>query len=59
MRTILEEVGHKGAAPRLMPLVESLDAGDIAELAGRARRNDATYQAAEFSTWFQIVPPRK
>ena len=39
-----------------MPLVESLDAGKIAELVDRALRNDPTYQAAEFSTWFQIVP---
>jgi hypothetical protein len=57
LRTFLEQVGHKGAAPRLVPLVESLDAGKIAELVGRARHNDPTYQAAEFSTWFQIVPP--
>ena len=42
LRTFLEQVGHKGAAPRLVPLVESLDAGKIAELVSRARHNDPT-----------------
>ena len=56
-RTFLERVGYKGAALHLVPLVESLDTGKIAELVGRARRDDPRYQPAEFSTWFQIIPP--
>jgi hypothetical protein len=57
LRAFLDRVGYTGAAVRLMPLVESLDAGKIAELVSRAHRNDPTYQADDFSTWFQVVPP--
>jgi serine protease len=58
LKTFLERVGYKGAAPRLTPLVESLDTEKIAELVGRARRNDPSYVPADFSTWFQIIPPQ-
>ena len=53
----VSRAGHKGAAPRLVPLVELLDAGKIAKLVGRAHRNDPTRQAAKYSTWFEVVPP--
>jgi serine protease len=58
LRTFLARVGYTGAAPRLMPLVESLETAQMVELVGRARRNDPTYVPADFSTWFQIVPPK-
>jgi len=42
---------------RLLPLIESLDPKQIAELVDRAVRNDPEYKAADFSAWLQIICP--
>jgi hypothetical protein len=42
---------------RLLPLFESVSAVRLQELVDQARRTDPGYEPADFSAWFQVVPP--
>jgi hypothetical protein len=42
----------------LLPLIESLEPKQIAELVDRAVRNDPKYEPADFSSWLQFVCPQ-
>lgn len=57
LKAFLERSGQARGTLRLLPLVESLEPKQIAELVDRARRNDPEYEPADFSTWFQVVCP--
>jgi serine protease len=56
LEAFLEKGGVRDAL-RLMPLIESLDARQLADLVDRAVRNDPTYVPADFSSWQQVVCP--
>src|SRR5262245_41136972 len=56
LEKFLEEAGVRDSL-RLLPLIESLEPQQIAELIDRAVRNDPKYEPADFSSWLQIVCP--